>query len=545
MVPVPQGETTLRGDLEWVSAPRLVEDAARRFPGVEALRDGDVSLRYSELPDAMYRSARAAVAAGLQPGDRAAVWAPNRATWVLAALGIQAAGGVLVPVNTRFKGDEAAWVLGKSGARILFTVNGFLGTDYVELLRAAGAELPALETIVVLEGEPPAGTISWEEYLARGEVVAVADAHARAAAVTGDDLADILFTSGTTGRPKGAMTTHGQNLRVFEVYTAALGLREGDRYLIVNPFFHSFGYKAGFLSSIMRGATILPHAVFDVPTVLERVERERVTVLPGPPTLLQGILDHPDRDRYDLSSLRLTITGSASVPVELIKRLQAETTFETILTGYGLTETSAVVSVCSHDDDPETIANWSGRAIPDIEVKVVDDDGRELPRGESGEVWVRGYNVTPGYWDEPEQTAATIDADGWLHTGDIGIMNERDYVKITDRKKDMFIVGGFNAYPAEIENMLLGFDKVAQAAVVGMPDARLGEVGMAFVIPRAGVDLSSDEVVAWSREHMANFKVPRAVEVVDELPLNASGKVLKYELRARAAAARPAPQDAP
>jgi acyl-CoA synthetase (AMP-forming)/AMP-acid ligase II len=334
------------------------------------------------------------------------------------------------------------------------------------------------------------------------------------------------------------MTTHGQNLRVFEVYTAALGLRAGDRYLIVNPFFHSFGYKAGWLSSIMRGATILPHAVFDVPTVLERVERERVTVLPGPPTLLQGILDHPDRERYDLSSLRLTITGSASVPVELIKRLQAETTFETILTGYGLTETSAVVSVCSHDDDPETIANWSGRAIPDIEVKVVDDDGHELPRGEAGEVWVRGYNVTPGYWEEPEQTAATIDADGWLHTGDIGIMNDRDYVRITDRKKDMFIVGGFNAYPAEIENMLLGFEKIAQAAVVGIPDDRLGEVGMAFVVPRAGAELTPDEVVAWSREHMANFKVPRAVEIVDAFPLNASGKVLKYELRERGAASR-------
>jgi acyl-CoA synthetase (AMP-forming)/AMP-acid ligase II len=200
--------------------------------------------------------------------------------------------------------------------------------------------------------------------------------------------------------------------------------------------------------------------------------------------------------------------------------------------------------VCSHDDDPETIANWSGRAIPDIEVKVVDDDGRELPRGEAGEVWVRGYNVTPGYWEEPEQTAATIDTDGWLHTGDIGVMNERDYVRITDRKKDMFIVGGFNAYPAEIENMLLGFEKVAQAAVVGIPDDRLGEVGMAFVVPRPGISLTPDEIVGWSREHMANFKVPRAVEIVDELPLNASGKVLKYELRARGAASR-ADQGAP
>ena len=264
-------------------------------------------------------------------------------------------------------------------------------------------------------------------------------------------------------------------------------------------------------------------------------------MLPGPPTLLQGILDHPDRDTYDLSSLRLTVTGSASVPVELIRRLQNEMTFETILTGYGLTETSAVVAVCHHDDDPETIANWSGRAIPDIEVRVIDDDGNELPVHTPGEVVVRGYNVMRGYWDEPEQTAATIDAEGWLHTGDIGIMDERGYVKITDRKKDMFIVGGFNAYPAEIENILLGDERIAQAAVVGVPDDRMGEVGMAYVIPRAGATVTPADVIAWSREHMANFKVPRYVEVVDEFPLNASGKVLKYELRDRAARGQLAP----
>jgi acyl-CoA synthetase (AMP-forming)/AMP-acid ligase II len=391
-----------------------------------------------------------------------------------------------------------------------------------------------LDRVVVLEGDAPPGTRSWEAFLADGEAVDDAAAIAQAATVVSDDVADILFTSGTTGRPKGAMTTHGQNLRVFEVYTQALGLREGDRYLIVNPFFHSFGYKAGWLSSIMRGATTLPHPVFDVPAVLERVERERVTVLPGPPTLLQGVLDHPDRDRYDLSSLRLTITGSASVPVELIKRLQRETTFDTILTGYGLTETSAVVTVCDKDDDPETIANWCGRPIPDTEVRIVDDAGRELSTGEPGEVVVRGYNVMRGYWDEPEETAATIDPDGWLHTGDIGLMDERGYLKITDRKKDMFIVGGFNAYPAEIENILVGSGRVAQVAVIGVPDARLGEVGMAFVIPRPGTKIAAEEVIQWAREHMANFKVPRYVEIVDALPVNASGKVMKFELREQA-----------
>ena len=314
-----------------------------------------------------------------------------------------------------------------------------------------------------------------------------------------------------------------------------IGLRHGDRYLIVNPFFHTFGYKAGWMSCILRGATIVPFQVFDVPKVLAMVEQEHITVLPGPPTVLHDILDYPDRASFDLSSLRLTITGVAMVPVTLVERLRDEMTFETIITGYGLTETTGTAAMCRHDDDPETIANFSGRAIPDTEVRIVDDDGNEVPRGQPGEVVVQGYNVMEGYFEEPEETAATIDADGWLHTGDIGVMDERGYVKITDRKKDMFIVGGFNAYPAEIENTLLRNRALAQVAVIGVPDDRLGEVGMAFVVPRPGETVDPDDLIAWAKAEMANYKVPRAVEVVDALPLNASGKVLKYELRARAA----------
>ena len=279
----------------------------------------------------------------------------------------------------------------------------------------------------------------------------------------------------------------------------------------------------------------MPHAVFDVPTVLERVAEERISMLPGPPTLYQSILDHPDRGRYDLSSLRLAVTGAAAVPVEMVRRMRNELTFRTIITGYGLTESTGTVSMCRYDDDPETIANTSGRAIPDTEVRVVDDSGAEVPTGQPGEVVVRGYHVMKGYFDEPDETAATIDADGWLHTGDVAVMDERGYLRITDRKKDMFIVGGFNAYPAEIENILLGNPKIAQAAVVGVPDERMGEVGVAFVIPRPGEELTPSELIEWCREVMANYKVPRRVEVVETLPVNASGKVLKTELRERAA----------
>ena len=356
----------------------------------------------------------------------------------------------------------------------------------------------------------------------------------RVAAVAGDDPSDIIFTSGTTGRPKGAVVSHGQTLRVFADWSEIVGLSDGDRYLVVNPFFHTFGYKAGIVACLMRGATIVPQAIFDVARVLELVARERISMLPGPPTLFQSILNHPDRGRYDLSSLRLAVTGAAVVPVEMIRRMREELTFTTIITGYGLTEATGTVAMCRHDDDPDTIANFSGRAIPDTEMAIVDDDGHDVPRGQPGEVVTRGYHVMQGYFEDPEQTAEVIDPEGWLHTGDIGIMDERGYLRITDRKKDMFIVGGFNAYPAEIEGTLLRHPAVGQVAVVGVPDERLGEVAMAFVVPRPGQGVDPDELIAWSRDQMANYKVPRHVKLVEALPLNASGKVVKYQLREQA-----------
>jgi acyl-CoA synthetase (AMP-forming)/AMP-acid ligase II len=514
--------------------PAAVASAGERFPEVEALVDGELRLTFPQLAREVERSAAAAVAAGIHAGDRAAIWAPNIGEWVIAGLGLLSAGAVLVPLNTRFKGSEAAYILGKSRARALFCVNGFLGNDYVTLLEAARVSLPDLGLTVVLRGDAPEGTRSWSEYLGGAEQAPLADVRRRAASVGPEDLSDIIFTSGTTGRPKGVMVTHRQTFRVFEAWSEIVGLTEGDRYLIVNPFFHTFGYKAGIVACLIRGATIIPHAVFDVPSVLAQVATERVSMLPGPPTLFQSILNHPDRDRFDLSSLRLAVTGAAAVPVEMIRRMREELTFKTIITGYGLTEATGTAAMCRHDDDPETIAQYSGRAIPDTELRIVGDDGTEVPRGQPGEVVTRGYHVMMGYLDEPEETARAIDGDGWLHTGDIGIMDERGYVRITDRKKDMFIVGGFNAYPAEIENALLRHPAVGQVAVVGVPDERLGEVGMAFVVPRPGSSFDPDDLMAWARDEMANYKVPRFVEVVDTLPLNASGKVLKFELRARA-----------
>jgi acyl-CoA synthetase (AMP-forming)/AMP-acid ligase II len=519
-----------------VSVAARTLTAAQRFDAHEAIVDGNVRITYAELGHEIVRSTRAAIASGIEPGDRAAIWAPNGHRWIIAALGILGAGGVIVPLSTRFKGAEAAYALRKAGVRALFTVNGFLDCDYPAMLADAlaqtGQTLPELRDVVVLDG-PPGPNVAWEEYLVTGDRVSEDAATGRIDRVAGDDLSDILFTSGTTGRPKGAMSTHVQILRLFEAWSEIVGLRAGDRFLIVSPFFHTFGFKAGWVVGLMQGATVVPMPVFDVARLARIVERERITFLPGPPTLLQELLQFRDRDRYDLSSLRTTVTGGADVPVELIKRLRNEMTFKTIITGYGLTETNGPASICRAGDDPGTIASFSGRAMPGTELKIIDPNGTEVPLGDLGEITYRGYNVMAGYLDDPDGTAAAVDADGWLRTGDIGLMDERGYLKVTGRIKDMYIVGGFNAYPAEIEDLLLANENIAQVAVVGVPDERLGEVGVAFVVPQAGDALTPGEVIEWARQRMSNYKVPRYVEICGGLPTNAVGKVRKDELRAR------------
>ena len=383
-------------------------------------------------------------------------------------------------------------------------------------------------------GARPDGTLSLEEFIATGADVSAGEVTARIDELTGDDLSDLLFTSGTTGAPKGVKLTHSQTLRAFGDWADIGGLRVDDRYLCINPFFHAFGYKAGIVASFMTGATLVPMATFDLDAVADLIEAERISVIPGPPTIYQTLLNHPGFDAERASTLRLAVTGAAVVPVELVERMRNELGFDTVVTAYGMTEASGCATICRREDDAETISTTSGRAFPGMEVQVVDDGGAVLPAGEAGEVWVRGYNVMSGYFEAPEQTAETLAPDGWLHTGDVGVMTEDGYLTITDRKKDMFIVGGFNAYPAEIERLLLGHPDVAQAAVVGVPDERMGEVGYAFVLPTHGASPDPAEIVAWSKEHMANFKAPRYVEVVEALPLNASGKVLKFELRERA-----------
>jgi acyl-CoA synthetase (AMP-forming)/AMP-acid ligase II len=518
--------------------------AAARFGDRDAVLDGGLRLTYAEFTSQIRRTAAAYLAHGVGPGDRVCVWAPNRVEWLLAALGAQYVGAVLVPLNTRYRGHEAADVLRRTRASVLVVAQGFLGTDYLGLLRSAGADLPDLRTTLLLGDDGPAGKgdgLPWAEFLAAAGTVDPARVEELADAVGPDDMCDILFTSGTTGRSKGAFYGHRQTLGNALVWAEHARVGPDDRYLIVNPFFHSFGYKAGFIVCLLRGALVVSVPTFDVGQVLDLIEQEGVTIFPGPPAIYQTLLDDPSLPARDLSSLRLAVTGAAMVPETLVARINRDLRLGTTLTAYGLTE-APVVTMCRQGDDDRTVATTSGTPVEGVELRTVDGKGAPTPPGTPGEVLVRGPNMMRGYLDDPAATAATIDADGWLHTGDVGIVDERGYLRITDRIKDMFSVGGFNVYPAEVEQVLTAHPTVRECAVIGVPDHRLGEVGVAYVCARAGTAVDPDELIAYCKDRLANFKVPRAVTVLDALPRNAGGKVAKLELReaydAASAAAR-------
>jgi len=516
-----------------LTLPALIRQAAARFPQRFAIVDETYRISYAELLARSQQVARALIARGIQSGDRVAVWAPNIHEWILAACGVHAAGAVLVPLNTRMKGAEAADILARSGTRLLFCIGTFLDHYYPELLRE---HRPAtLEVIVVLRGEVRPGVcsardLSWDEFLQGGDAVDTASVLVREVGLSGESTADLMFTSGTTGRPKGVMAAHAPTIRAFREWTRVVGLEEGDHYLIVNPFFHAFGYKAGWVAAFIAGATVYPEQVFDAEKVLARIERDRINFLPGPPTLFLSMLAHPRLDSFDISSLRATVTGAATVPPILIGRMRNDLGIARVTTAYGLTECGGCATICDPQDSVDTVAGTCGRALPGTEVRCVDELGQAVAPGRAGEVCLRGYHVMQGYFEDPKATAEAIDAEGWLHTGDVGVMDERGYLRITDRLKDMFIVGGFNCYPAEIERMLVEHPAIAQVAVVGIPEERMGEVGCACVVLKPDSTLSEEALISWARSRMANYKVPRRMLQFDAFPLNASNKVLKREL---------------
>ncbi|HET9501584.1 MAG TPA: FadD3 family acyl-CoA ligase [Marmoricola sp.] len=495
--------------------PDALRSAAQTYGARPAYVQGGRTLSFADLLQEVRATAAGYVAAGLEPGGRVCVWAPNSIDWVVAALATSYAGGSLVPVNSRYTGHEAADIVDRTGAAVVVVADGFLGRTQVADLEDA-SELAAVRRVVditELAGLREAGA-----------GVPAEDVEARADAVAPDDVADILFTSGTTGRSKGVLSAHRQTVGVADAWGSLGGVDADDRYLVVNPFFHSFGYKVGIVTGLLTGATLYPVATFDVDETMRLIQDEQITVLPGAPTIFSSLLNAPNRADFDLASLRLAVTGAAVVPVVLIEQMRAASglAIDHVVTAFGMTE-AVVVTMCREGDSAETVASTCGRAVPGMETRI----------GEQDELLVRGDYVMLGYLDDPEATAEAIDGDGWLHTGDVGRLDDAGNLSITDRLKDMYISGGFNVYPAEVEQALARLDGVADVAVVGVPDDRMGEVGKAYVVPAAGATLSEDVVVDFARERLANFKVPRSVEIVDALPRNLSGKLLKNELRGR------------
>ncbi len=522
------------------TVPGMLLASAERFGDDLAVIDGETTLSFPQLRDAAFEVARAAMALGIAPGDRVSIWAPNSARWIVTSLGLHCAGAVVVPINTRYRGGEARSILSRVRASAVFVDGGFLGFDYAGAAATEGdddAANAALADLVIIDMRAEPGIsprrLGWLDFLGRAAAVSIEAARATAMAVEPTALAEIIFTSGTTGQAKGVTIPHGTSLDLYADFGRLWGLRRGDRYLVTLPFFHTGGNKAGMIASIMHGVTIVPMAVFDAQEAMHLIEAHRISVMNGSPTIYYSLLESPQRAHFDLGSLRLASTGAAVVPVALVERARTELPFKHLITAYGMTECFGTATMCRMGDSFEVIANTNGRALPGVELRAVGPDGRDLPAGEPGEVLIRGASVTPQYWEDPAGTAEAIDADGWLHSGDVGTIDADGNLKITDRIKDLFFVGGFNVSPAEVEQALARHPAIAEVAVIGVPDERLGEVAKAYVVRRHdAAPVTAGEIIAWARERVANFKVPRHIDFVVTLPRNASGKVVKGELRA-------------
>lgn len=499
------------------TVPGLVRRAAAEYGDAVACAMDGRTISYAELHDLVRRTAAALQKRGMR-GGRVVLWAPNSIDWIVAALAVTYAGGTLVPANSRYTAHEVADIVDRTDAALVIVADGFLGRTQIADLRSLSPTARILDLADI-------GILA-----AVVDELDVATVEALADAVAPDDIADILFTSGTSGRPKGVLSAHRQTVAAAESWSAVGEVTSADRYLVISPFFHSYGYKVGVLVGLLHGCTLFPMATFDAEAALALIEAERITMVPGAPAIFLGLLESPAFAGTDTSSLRFANTGAANVPVTLVERLQRELSFDLVITAFGMTE-CVVATMCRRGDSDETVATTCGRAIDGMETAIADPEtGEHLPAGQEGELLLRGSQVMLGYLDDPAATAEAIDADGWLHTGDVGVLDDNGYLRITDRLKDMYICGGFNVYPAEVEQALARLDGVVDVAVIGVPDKRLGEVGKAFVVRREdGPD--PDAVIAFARERLANFKVPREVVFVDALPRNLGGKVLKTELR--------------
>ncbi len=525
----------------------LLDHIAAKYPDNDALIYPERELRYSwtQFNERCRLVAKGLLKMGVKKGDNLSIWAYNVPEWVTLQFATAKIGAVLVTVNTSYKSAELEYILNQSDSTTLFMVKSFKDTDYVDTvnevvpeLAAATAgklqaeKLPYLKNVVFIGGETPAGMVNFEEIVKLGETVSDGELAAVEATLDRHEVINMQYTSGTTGFPKGVMLTHFNVINNGYNIGECMKFTENDRLCIPVPFFHCFGCVLGVMACVTHGSAMIPVEIFDPLKVLQTVEKEKCTALHGVPTMFIAELEHPEFASFDLSSLRTGIMAGSNCPIEVMKKVISQMNATDITIAYGQTESSPVITQTRTDDAIELRVSTVGRALPDVEVKIVDiETGETLPPGKQGELCTRGYLVMKGYYKMPDETARAIDQEKWLHTGDLAIMDENGYCKITGRIKNMIIRGGENIYPREIEEFLYTHPKVSDIQVYGVPDRKYGEQVMAAIILKKGVEMTEDEVRDYCQGKIANYKIPKYVRFVDAYPMTASGKIQKFKLR--------------
>jgi len=530
-----------------VTVGGLLDQMAASFPSNEALvyPDRGVRYSYSEFNEVCRKVAKGLLRLGIKKGDNISIWAYNVPEWVVLQFATAKIVAVLVTVNTSYKSAELEYILRQSDSTTLFMVKSFKDTDYVRILeevvpglalcepgRTANAGLPHLKNVVFIGDDTPAGMFNFAQVVELGREVPDSELAAVEATLGAHDVINMQYTSGTTGFPKGVMLTHYNVVNIGFNIGECMKLTEKDRLCIPVPFFHCFGCVLGVMACVTHGSTMVPVEIFDPLKVLQTVEAERCTALHGVPTMFIAELEHPDFARFDLSTLRTGIMAGSNCPIEVMKKVIRDMHASEITIAYGQTESSPVITQTRTDDEIELRVTTVGRALPDVEAKIVGiETGADLAPGRQGELCTRGYHVMKGYYNMAEETARTIDRDGWLHTGDLAVMDDNGYCKITGRIKNMIIRGGENIYPREIEEFLYTHPKISDIQVYGVPDRKFGEQVMAAIKLKPGLDMTEEEVREFCQGRIANYKIPMYVSFVESYPMTASGKIQKFKMR--------------
>lgn len=526
-----------------------LDKTTARFPNNDAIVYQQQRLKYSQLKERVNKLARGFLALGVQRGDKVALWLSNRPEFIYAQFAIAKVGATMVPLNTRYKSHEIEYILKHSDSGTLIMMDEFLGIDFIRLIEDVlpelrnsqpgqlnSAKLPLLKNVICLGGAKTNGMLRLEDMMETiSREISEEDLGKRQLSVKKDDVVNLSYTAGTTGFPKGVMLTHYGILNHMNNNANILHINDKDRYIVYLPLFHVFGSIVNVVMAIMRGACVILQEYFDAGESLKLVEKERATVIMGVPTMYTLQLDHKDFGQFNLTSLRTGEIGASSIPVELVKNIINKMGVRELTSGYGMTEASSSISITEIGDPLDLIANTVGKAFPDTEMKIVNPKtGEALPPGREGEFLVRGYHIMKGYYKDPDATAKAIDKEGWFHTGDLGMKLENGYFKFVGRLKEIYITGGFNVYPAEVESFLFSHPKIKQAYVIGVPDRIMGDVGMAFVELKEGISCTKVEILEYCRGKIANFKIPKYIEFVNEFPVTASGKIQKFKLEEKA-----------